>query len=213
MKLSKFYFLIIRFGILRAIYFLLHFYILNIQIKKILGKKLEKYKLLNPGKLPEKYLDYSFWIFENLLRVFDLELYRKKDLKILDIGCGPGYFIYIANYFGNYAKGLDLPSNEIYNLLVKELSLYRDIKEIKKSESLNLEENKSFDLITAFMVCFDGHGTNQSWKKIDWMFFIDDIQKNYLKANGRIVLGLNPDPDINNRTEVELYLKPWLYNG
>lgn len=134
-------------------------------------------------------------------------------MKILDIGCGPGYFIYIANYFGNYAKGLDLPSNEIYNLLVKELSLHRDIKEIKKSESLNLEENKSFDLITAFMVCFDGHGTNQSWKKIDWMFFIDDIQKNYLKANGRIVLGLNPDPDINNRTEVELYLKPWLYNG
>lgn len=183
------------------------------QIKKILGKKLEKYKLANPGKLPEKYLNYSFWIFENLLRAFDLKLYKKQGLKILDIGCGPGYFVYIANYFGNYAEGLDLPSNEIYNLLIKELSIYRHIKEIKTSEALNLNLDRDFDFITAFMICFDGHGTDQTWKKSDWMFFIDDIQKNYLKVNGKIVLGLNPDVDTNNRAEVELFLKPWLYNG
>lgn len=213
MKLNNLYFVIVRFGLRRAAYFLFHFYILNNQIRKILGKKLEKYKLENPGKLPEKYLDYSFWIFENLLRAFDLELYRKQDLKILDIGCGPGYFAYIANYFGHYAEGLDLASNEIYNLLVKELSISRDIKEIKKSEELNLGSNRTYDFITAFMICFDGHGTNQTWKKSDWMFFVDDIQKNYLKANGKIVLGLNPDADTNNRIEVKLFLKQWLYNG
>ena len=103
-------------------------------------------------------------------------------------------------------------SNDIYNFLVKELSIDRDIKEIRKSEALNLGEDKLYDLITAFMVCFDGHGTNQSWKKGDWVFFIDDVQKNYLKANGKILLGLNPDVDTNNRAEVRLFLKPWLYN-
>lgn len=212
MKLNKLYFVIVRFGLPRAAYFLFHFYILNNQIRKILSKKLEKYKLDNPGKLPEKYLDYSFWIFENLIRIFDLKLDKSKGLTILDIGCGPGYFIYIANYFGHKAEGLDLESNEIYNFLIKEFSLKRTIKDIQRLQWLGLSKEKNFDLITAFMICFDCHGTKKSWNKDDWRFFMDDLTYSYLKTNGKIILGLNPDFDLNNRVEVESFLKPWLYN-
>ena len=121
-------------------------------------------------------------------------------------------FIYIANYFGHQAEGLDLQSNEIYNFLIQELSLRRTTKEIKSLEELVLFKEKNFDLITAFMICFDCHGTEKSWNKADWRFFIDDLTNNYLKTNGKIILGLNPDFDLNNRAEVESFLEPWLYD-
>ena len=97
MILKKIYFIFKRYGLFRSIHFMFHFRVLDFQIKKTLGNKMEKFKKINPGKLPEKYLNYSFWIFENLIRIFDLKLDKSKGLTILDIGCGPGYFIYIAN--------------------------------------------------------------------------------------------------------------------
>jgi len=212
MILKKIYFIFKRYGLFRSIHFMFHFRVLDFQIKKTLGNKMEKFKKINPGKLPEKYLNYSFWIFENLIRIFDLKLDKSKGLTILDIGCGPGYFIYIANYFGHQAEGLDLQSNEIYNFLIQELSLSRTTKEIKSFEELGLFKEKNFDLITAFMICFDCHGTEKSWNKADWRFFIDDLTNSYLKTNGKIILGLNPDFDLNNRAEVESFLEPWLYN-
>ena len=66
---------------------------------------------------------------------------------------------------------------------------------------------------TDVMSCFDGDENKQNGKKSDLMFFGDDIQKNYLKANGKSVLGLKTDADTNNRIEVKLFLKQWLYNG
>ena len=99
MNLKKLYFVIKRFSILRATHFTYHFFILKNQLNSHFKNKLKSFQIFDPGTLPEKYLDLSMWIFENLIRAFDANLDRSSDLRILDIGCGPGYFIYIANYF------------------------------------------------------------------------------------------------------------------
>src|SRR5256714_15133131 len=50
----------------------------------------------------------SCWMEINLKRVRDLELDLGGRKRVLDIGCGTGYFLYICQYLGHEVLGMDL---------------------------------------------------------------------------------------------------------
>ena len=221
MQFKKLYFLFLRFGFIVTIQFIVHFYILQTQINQRFSKQLN-HEVLSAVSQPsvsatsvksaEKYyIDLSFWLFENLLRAFNLNLHREKSMRILDLGCGPGYFIYIANYFGHHAEGLDLDSNELYNFMMQHLKIKRHAQAINAFQKLSMPLSKKYDLVTAFMICFDKHGTDASWGVEEWVFFITDIQNNLLASKSRLILGLNPESNLEKRSSVNLLLKEFLY--
>ena len=47
-----------------------------------------------------------------------------------------------------------------------------------------------FDVVTGFMVCFNGHRTDHLWKVSEWSFFLDDITAR-MSPGGVICLELN----------------------
>ena len=51
-----------------------------------------------------------------------------------------------------------------------------------------------FDVITAHMICFNGHKSDELWKIPEWEFFLDDLAK-HLTPGGRVWLELNREYD------------------
>src|SRR5207249_3117400 len=51
-----------------------------------------------------------------------------------------------------------------------------------------------FDLITAFMICFNNHKMPDLWDVPEWGFFLDDLAK-HLTPRGRVWLELNQEYD------------------
>src|SRR5947208_13539643 len=68
----------------------------------------QRYAVANPGADWPKYLDLDRWIEINIRRIRELELDLSRPKRILDLGCGAGYFLYIAQLLGHSGLGLDM---------------------------------------------------------------------------------------------------------
>jgi len=53
---------------------------------------------------------------------------------------------------------------------------------------------RQFDVITAYMICFNNHKMPGLWGVAEWDFFLDDITR-HLSSRGRIWLELNREYD------------------
>lgn len=137
-----------------------------------------------------KYLDFEYWVAESVGRVMRLGLHQMEPIKILDIGCGNGHFLFAARALGHEVIGLDLSDNLIYNDFIEALNLRRIDHCIQPFEDLP-ELDKKLDLITGFMVWFNWSGTEEGWGFEEWEYFLRDCAK-HLRAGGRIWLELNP---------------------
>lgn len=174
--------------------FLLMFYY-YVRLRRIIAKQLStivsKYYINNPNNSwdASKYLNIDIWVLENLGRVFELKLHRKNNLSVLDIGAGYGYFPLICKYFGHAAECTDLDTTEIYNEVIDKLELKRHIKRIEKYTDFNIEGK--FDVITAFMICFNNHKQPDLWHIDEWDYFINDLHTNNLNPGGEIFLSFN----------------------
>jgi SAM-dependent methyltransferase len=149
-----------------------------------------------------KYTDYRFWLALNLERAARLGLHRTQGLRIMDIGCGPGYFLAAARALGHECAGTDVPAS-CFNPV--ERRVYAEILEATGCRScvspLFIErftplpfERDSHDLITAFWVCFNRHRQADEWGAAEWRFFIEDAL-GVVRRGGRIVLELNANPE------------------
>ena len=67
-----------------------------------------RYAVEHPGEDWPKYLDLERWIDINIRRVRRIELDLSPPKRILDLGCGAGYFAYIAQLLGHDVLGLDI---------------------------------------------------------------------------------------------------------
>ena len=142
----------------------------------------------------EKYLNYKYWLLDNLLRFYKLQLHKEKSkIKILDLGTGFGYFPFICNYFGHHADAIDLDNNNLYNIIITKLNINRYPLKIEKYKILDVEEK--YDLITAFMICFNNHKKDDLWGIHEWEFLINNLSNKNLNINGKLYFSFNSEFD------------------
>ena len=184
-----------EFGFLDCLLFFWHKNIIFRDVLKVVTPVKQEYQYEYISDSYEKYLELDKWLNENLKRAFRLSLHKKEKTLILDLGCGPGYFLYICKHFGHDVYGLDLNNNSMYNTLISKFNIPRFISEIKAFESLSLNTQLKFNLVTAFMITFNDHKTLNEWDLEQWDFFLEDIKNNYLLDDGKIFININASND------------------
>ena len=81
----------------------------------------------------------------------------------------------------------------MFGEMFRALGLERVIARVEAFRPLPVFDRK-FDLITAFMICFNGHKSESLWGPKEWAFFLDDAATR-LNPGGRIRLGFNRELD------------------
>ena len=145
------------------------------------------------------YEDAAHWIGVHVAHAQDLWLDRTSPLRILDLGCGAGYFLYVCRFFGHKGLGLDTDEEPLFRGTTELLNVHRVVSRIHPQVPLP-DLGEKFDLITAHRVCFHrlaraSNGEWDEWASADWKFFINDIRTRFLKPAGRLLLDFNPRPD------------------
>ena len=167
-----------------------------------------------PGiKQIHRWADASFWIKRNIERAQDISLDRGPRRHILDLGCGPGYFLYVAQKLGHSGVGLDTDEHAVFRDTLPLLGVKRIVHRIQPRFHLPSAEKK-YDLITSYLTCFHRlerlrNGNWQTWSSAEWQFFIDDVRAHQLAEGGLLLLEFHPQkigelytPDVR-----ELFLK------
>ena len=152
-----------------------------------------RYAVTDPGADWPKYLDLDRWIGVNIRRIRQLELDVARPKQILDLGCGAGYFLYIAQLLGHSGIGLDMDRLSMFREITQLLGVRRVVQRIDAFRPLP-NFGQKFDVITAFMICFNNHKMPALWGVPEWEFFLDDLAK-HLKPRGRVWLELNQEYD------------------
>jgi SAM-dependent methyltransferase len=153
----------------------------------------QRYAASDPTEDWRKYLNLDRWIGINIRRIREIELDLARRKRILDLGCGAGYFLYVARLLGHRGFGLDLDRIPMFAEITSLLGVRRVIQRIQPFRPLP-DLGGKFDLITAFMICFNGHRRPNLWGVTEWNFFLDDIAK-HLAPRGRVWLELNRETD------------------
>ena len=153
----------------------------------------QRYAVKKPTDDWRKYLDLDRWISINIRRIRDIELDLARRKRILDLGCGAGYFLHIAQLLGHTGLGLDLDRVPMFAEITRLLGVRRVIRRIRAFHPLP-DLGGKFDLITAFMICFNNHRHPNLWGVAEWNFFLDDIAK-HLAPRGRVWLEMNREND------------------
>ena len=152
-----------------------------------------RYAAADPGADWPKYLDLDRWIGVNIRRIRQLELDLARPKRILDLGCGAGYFLYIAQLLGHSGVGLDMDRLTMFGEITRLLGVRRVVQQIEAFRPLP-NFGQKFDVITAFMICFNNHKMPGLWGVREWEFFLADLGK-YLRPRGQIWLELNQEYD------------------
>src|SRR5438552_11773107 len=140
--------------------------------------------------------DTNFWIKRNVERAQDLSLDRGPRRHILDLGCGPGFFLYVAEKLGHSGIGLDIDEQAIFRDTLRLLQVKRVVHCIQPRFHLP-EPEKKFDLITSYLTCFHRleRLRDENWRTCaaaDWQFFIDDVRAHQLAEGGTLLLEFHP---------------------
>jgi len=153
----------------------------------------KRYAVADPGADWPKYLDLDRWIGINIRRIRQIELDLARPRRILDLGCGVGYFLYIAQLLGHSGLGLDMDRLAMFREVTRLLGVRRVVQQIEAFRPLP-DFGQKFDVITAFMICFNNHKMPDLWKVSEWEFFLNDLAK-HLTPRGRVWLELNQEYD------------------
>jgi SAM-dependent methyltransferase len=147
-----------------------------------------------------KYTDYTFWIPFNVARIGKLSLHKTPPLRILDIGCGPGYFLAAARACGHECYGIDAPPSilsdvekRVYSELLGALGCDAQVSPLLIERYLAMNLPRELDLITAFWICFNRHCQPDEWGVAEWQFFVADALS-HLRGGGTLHLELNANP-------------------
>src|SRR5262249_45609026 len=157
-----------------------------------------RHAVADPGADWPKYLDLDRWIGVNIRRIRQLELDLARPKRILDLGCGAAYFLYIALLLGHAGIGLDIDRLAMFREITRLLGVRRVVQRIQAFRPLP-NFGQKFDVVTAFMICFNNHKMPGLWGVPEWKFFLDDLKK-HLKPRGRSWLELNQEYDEPSNT-------------
>jgi SAM-dependent methyltransferase len=149
-----------------------------------------------------KYTDYDRWVPFNVARIGALGLHQSKGKRILDVGCGPGYFMASALACGHDVYGIDAPESilteveaRVYSEMLAALSIEKRVAPllIERFTPMTLPAS-DLDLITAYWICFNCHRRPDEWGVAEWRFWIDDA-RSHLRPGGMLHLELNENPE------------------
>jgi len=151
-------------------------------IRKGMFKSIDRQGMLD---LREKFQGHAFRKYEdrfdhslirNAERVYTLGLHEGPKLRILDLGCGFGYFLLGAKHFGHEVVGLDV--DDPYMLAVTNLfGLRKVLHTINPFQPLPDIPGGPFDRVTAFATMFDRAGVDGQWGRKEWTFFLKDLRR------------------------------------
>jgi SAM-dependent methyltransferase len=141
----------------------------------------------------DRYAKYAnvngFWR-ENRRRVQDLGLHRCTGKRVLDLGCGGGFFLYLLKQLDHDVLGLDVDEFPLFRELVDLFGLPRVVWAIEAFQPLP-DMGERFDYITAFATSFNrSRGNDCEWGAREWDFFLSDLQRR-LAPGGRMFFTLN----------------------
>jgi len=124
-----------------------------------------------------KYEDrFDHSLIRNAERVYALGLHEGPKLRILDLGCGFGYFLFGARHFGHEVVGLDV--DDPYMLAVTNLlGLKKVLHTIRPLHPLPEIPGGPFDRVTAFATCFDNAGMEGQWGVQEWTWFLKNLRR------------------------------------
>src|SRR5438132_5391512 len=138
-----------------------------------------------------KYANVDPWLRLNRERVQDLKLHRSAPKRVLDLGCGGGFFLFILKKLGHSVLGLDIDQAPLFAELLDVFEVPRVVWRINAFEPLP-DLGQKFDWITAFSINFNLHYPGERlWGPAEWDFFLHDLQR-HLAPGGRIFFALNP---------------------
>jgi len=149
-----------------------------------------------------KWADMPVWLPLSIYRAAALDLHRTPPIRILDLGCGPAYFIRVATHFGHDCQGVDLPAHlqtpveqRVFAELVQALGCRPFVSDlvIRKFEPMPLIGQ--YDLITGFWVCFNRHRQSDEWRALEWRYFAADVA-HLLRPRGRVYMELNANKQL-----------------
>lgn len=182
---------VFRYGIRDSFRFIKDYCLIRKELEEKLSLIAERHSVSKPGNRYQKYLNINLWLYEHLKRFYKLGLHRTSSKKILDIGTGTGYFPFICNYYGHHAEGLDVADNEMYNEMIAALGVKRYDQRIIAFSPIHVSDK--YDLVTAFLICFNNHDTPLLWHIEQWDYFLGDITSKNLLAGGEIYLLFNAE--------------------
>ena len=143
---------------------------------------------------PEEYAKYAnvdHWLRVNRERVQDLKLHRSPPMRVLDLGCGAGFFLFILKSLGYSVLGLDMDDFPLFDDMLDLFGIPLVVWTITAFKPLP-KLGQKFDWITAFSVKFNLYRPSQQrWGPAEWDFFLCDLQQ-YLAPGGKIFFALNP---------------------
>lgn len=120
-----------------------------------------------------KYFDVERWVATNVARAELLGLLDGRRRRVLDLGAGFGYFLLVCRELGHDAIGVDLP-DPLYQAVTKLLRVPVIEHRVAPASILPADDGDArFDVVTAHMVCFNGHNTPNLWGARDWACFLD----------------------------------------
>jgi len=149
-----------------------------------------------------KYADYGFWIPFNVARIGALSLQTSVPRRILDIGCGPGYFLAATQACGHQCYGIDAPAdilseveNRVYREMLAALACDQYVSPVLIERFVPMPfAYRDLDAITAFWICFNRHRQLDEWGAAEWRFFVEDAVS-HLRPGGFLHLELNSHPE------------------
>ena len=129
------------------------------------------------GHSCRKYQDrFEHSLIRNAERVYKLQLDKSKGLRIFDIGCGFGYFMYAATQLGHQPVGLDIDDPYLGQVTTL-LGLKKVVHRIEPMQPLPQIPGGPFDLVTAFATMFDRAGFEGQWGLKEWTYFLKDLKR------------------------------------
>ena len=153
-----------------------------------------KYFKTSEAVHPPKYLNAEEWVPKNLRRARDAGITpAPQKRRVLDIGCGVGWFLLVARAMGHDVRGIDIEGDPIYREMTSLLGIPRTIHAITPHTPMP-SEIQSFDLVSAHMTCFNRYPDKRHWGPEEWDFFLKDLRSR-LNPGATVVLELNPRPD------------------
>jgi SAM-dependent methyltransferase len=138
------------------------------------------------------YADVELWLARFWKAARRLGLDKSPPLDILDIGIGPGYFLYVCQQLGHRCVGIDRPGDYPFWQAVRQWLGVRNVVEHTIEPFKLLPKTLgTFDLVTAFRAQFNYNDeAKRLWNFDEWSFFLDDLRDHVLRPDARFALRL-----------------------